>query len=193
MEKIYRQPEPDAEVIGTEDKVEAGLVARSEAKESVSIAGRFHVECVRDGKVIWVEEFDNIVTTVGKHSILDVYFDRSTALAACRMGLKSVGTAVVADTMASHASWTEPAIYASRPSVVWSPASGGSKATNPPATAFAINSGTNTVVAGVFLLMAGSATIADTTGTLFSAGDFSSTKTVSSADTLNVTYTVGLT
>jgi hypothetical protein len=45
-------------------------------------------------------------------------------------------------------------------------------------------------VAGCFINIGGSATIDDTTGTLFSAGDFTAgSKTVTSGDTLNVSYT----
>jgi len=44
-------------------------------------------------------------------------------------------------------------------------------------------------VAGCFINIGGSATIDNTTGTLFSAGDFTAgSKTVTSGDTLNVTY-----
>jgi hypothetical protein len=62
----------------------------------------------------------------------------------------------------------------------FSAASAGSKATSPPCRS-RINSGTNTVVAGVFIVMSGTNAVANTTGTLYSAGDFASTKTVSRA------------
>jgi hypothetical protein len=45
-------------------------------------------------------------------------------------------------------------------------------------------------IAGCFINIGGSATKDDTTGTLFSAGDFTAgSKTVTSGDTLSVTYT----
>jgi hypothetical protein len=48
-------------------------------------------------------------------------------------------------------------------------------------------------VAGCFININGSATKDNTTGTLFSAGDFSGgNRTVSASDTLNVTYALGV-
>jgi len=45
-------------------------------------------------------------------------------------------------------------------------------------------------VAGCFINIGGSATKDDTTGTLFSAGDFTAgSKTVTNGDTLSVSYT----
>ena len=46
-------------------------------------------------------------------------------------------------------------------------------------------------VAGAFINVGGSSTIDSTTGTLFSAGDFTAgSKTVTSGDTINVQYTL---
>ena len=46
-------------------------------------------------------------------------------------------------------------------------------------------------VAGAFINVGGSSTIDSTTGVLFSAGDFTAgSKTVTSGDTINVTYTL---
>src|SRR5215207_5723771 len=176
------------EKITATEVVTAGLIASPDLVEPMEVQGRFTCECVRDGKVIWQEEFDNLVTTVGKNSLLDKFLDLGSAHTAIHMGLKSAGTALAADTMASHGSWTEPSIVAARLVPAFSAASAGSKATSS-AVSFSINSGTNTVVAGVFVVMSGTSAVANTTGTLYSAGDFASTKTVSSGDTLNVTYT----
>jgi hypothetical protein len=176
------------ETVNPADTIGAGLIARSAAIETMDVQGRYTVECVRDGKVIWREEFDNLVTTVGKNSLLDKFLDLGAAHSAIHMGLAGAGTKAAADTMASHAGWTEPAIVAARLVPAFSAASAGSKATSA-AVSFAINSGTNTVVAGVFIVMSGTSAVANTTGTLYSVGDFSSTKTVSSGDTLLVSYT----
>jgi hypothetical protein len=178
------------EKIVPRDAVSAGLVSRPQMTEHMEVHGRFRVECIRAGEteVDWVEEFDNLVVDIGKASLLDKFLGLQAAHSAIHMGLKSSGTAVAADTMASHASWTEPAIVAARLVPAFSAATGGSKPTSS-AVAFSINSGTNTTVAGVFVVMSGTSAVANTTGTLYSAGDFASTKTVSSGDTLNVTYT----
>jgi hypothetical protein len=112
------------------------------------------------------------------------------------MGLKGTGTAVVGDTQASHASWLEvggtnaPAYSGNRPTPSFSAASAGSKATSS-AVSFSITSTGN--VFGCFINIGGSATKDSTTGTLFSAGDFSSSKSVINGDTIAVTYTATLT
>jgi hypothetical protein len=112
------------------------------------------------------------------------------------MGLKGTGTAAVGDTQASHATWDEvglanaPTYSGNRKTPSFSAAAAGSK-TTASAVSFSITS-TGTV-AGCFINIGGSATIDNTTGTLFSAGDFSSSKSVVSGDTIAVSYTATLT
>jgi hypothetical protein len=112
------------------------------------------------------------------------------------MGLKGTGTADVADTQASHASWDEvglanaPTYSGDRKTPSFSAAAAGSKTTSSASTFSITSTGT---VAGCFINIGGSATIDDTTGTLFSAGDFSSSKAVVNGDTIAVTYTATLT
>lgn len=43
----------------------ASLRAQAGVKEAVKITHRYHVECVRDGKIAWVEDVFNRTTTVG--------------------------------------------------------------------------------------------------------------------------------
>lgn len=161
-----------------------GLVERMEAH------GRYRVECIgADGMVKWAEDFDNLVTTVGKNFLLDTVLAGSTYTAAWFLGLiDSTGyTAVAAgDTSASHAGWTESSAYSNgtRPAPSWGSASAGSKAST--ATAFNINA--TATIKGAFLIS--NSTKGGTTGTLYSAGLFSGgDRAVSSGDTLNVTYT----
>jgi len=175
----------------------ASLIARSEIGEVVSAKGHYVVECFdADGNLKWADEIFNVVTTVGKNDALDKYLAGSAYTAAFVMGLKSAGTAVAGDTMASHASWTEvgganaPAYSGNRPTPAFAAASAGSKATSA-AVAFTFTSGGT--VAGCFLVSAGSATKDNTTGVLLSAGDFSGgNRTVATSDVLNVTWSLGL-
>ena len=144
----------------------ASLVARPNAVESVAATGMYTVECVgADGQVKWSDTIKNLVVTVGKNAMLDEFFAGSAYTAAWYLGLvdgASSPTYNAADTMGSHAGWSEFTSYseATRPAPTWSAASSGSKATT--ATSFSINgSGT---VAGAF--MTTNSTKSGTTGTL---------------------------
>jgi hypothetical protein len=147
-------------------------------------------------EVVRVDKFHNVVTTVGKNLSLNATLDNAAAGVA-RMGLKGTGTAVVGDTQASHGGWLEqglanaPTYTGNRPTPSWSAASASSKATSS-AVSFSITS-TGTVF-GAFINIGGSATKDDTTGTLYSAGDFTGgSEAVNNGDTLNVTYTLNAT
>lgn len=165
--------------------LQAGLVMNPSFVEAMEAPHfGFKIECVgADGKVKWVEEFRNLVTTGGKNSILSVYFDAATQITTWYLGLKGTGSAAAADTLASHAGWSEVTPYAgNRPAITFGTASAGSLAGSQ--IAFTINA--SATVAGAFIASAASGT----TGTLYSAGDFSASRSVVSGDTLNVTPTV---
>ena len=138
------------------------------------------------------ETFHNLLTNVGKNDILDKYLKGSTYTQTFRMGLKGTGAAAVGDTQASHAGWLEqglanaPVYTGNRKDVVMGAAA--SQVSTSPTQAFAITS-TGTVF-GCFTNNGGSATKDDTTGILFSAGDFAASKAVNNLDTLNVVYTL---
>jgi hypothetical protein len=172
----------------------ASLVAATGAQESSAINGYYTVECLdAQGNVKWSETIKNLVTTVGKNFMLDTTFQVSGYTSAWYLGLVDGATSPtynVANTMSSHVGWTEFTAYSNgtRPAPTWNAAASGSKSTT--ATSFNINgSGT---VAGAF--MTTDSTISGTTGTLYSAGNFTGgSRTVASGDTLNVTYTATLT
>lgn len=172
----------------------ASLVAATGAHEGVTATGNYTVECLdAQGNVKWSETIKNLVVTVGKNFMLDETFAGVSYNATWYLGLvdgASSPTYDATDTMASHAGWSEFTGYSNstRPAPTWSSAASGSKATT--ATSFNINA-TGTV-AGAFLTT--NSTISGTTGTLFSAGNFTGgSRTVASGDTLNVTYTLTLT
>jgi hypothetical protein len=129
--------------------------------------------------------------------MLDKYLAGSSYTQTIRMGLKGTGTAVIGDTQASHASWLEqglanaPTYSGNRPTPAFSAAAAGVKSTSSAVSFTFTGSGT---VFGCFLNNGGSATKDDTTGVLFSAGDFTGgSKAVASTDVLNVTYSLTLT
>lgn len=168
--------------------------------ETVSMTGSYTVECIgADGQVKWQETIENLVVNVGKVDLLDKYFSGSTYTAAWYLGLVNGGstpTYNAADTMSSHAGWTESTVYsnATRPAPSWSSAtasgggagSAGTGTKSTTATSFDINS--SGTIAGAFLTT--NNTKGGTTGTLYSAGSFTGgNRTVANGDTLNVTYT----
>jgi hypothetical protein len=181
-----------SEKVNMADACEATVTRGAGHKEAVSLSGYYVVKCFgADGQLKWEDDIHNVVTTVGKNGVLDTYLG-NVAAGAIVMGLKGTGTAVAADTQASHASWLEvglanaPTYSGNRPTPTFSAASAGVKTTSSAVTFSITSSGT---VAGCFINVGGSATKDNTTGTLFSAGDFTAgSKTVTSGDTLSVTY-----
>ena len=178
------------------DKVEAVTKYNTMPEDTMSIQGSYYAICYdANGNIKWEDGIKNLVTTVGKNFTLDTTLG-NTAGGAVVMGLKGTGTAVVADTQASHASWNEvggtnaPAYTGNRPTPSFSSASAGSKTTSSAVSFSMTSTGT---VAGCFINIGGSSTKDSTTGTLFSAGDFSSSKSVVNGDTIAVTYTATLT
>ena len=178
------------------DNVAATTKYNTMPADSLAINGYYHAVCYgADGQVKWEAPIENLVTTVGQNLTLDTILGNSAA-GAVVMGLKGTGTASAADTQASHGTWNEvgganaPTYSGNRPTPSFSAASAGSKATSS-AVSFSITS-TGTV-AGCFINIGGSATKDNTTGTLFSAGDFSSSKSVVNGDTIAVTYQLTLT
>lgn len=176
------------EQIGFNERLDAGLIAQTGVAAGLKApAFRYRVECVGpDGEVKWIEEFENLVTTAGKTDIIDKYFKGSSYTAAFYLGLKGSGSAAAGDTLASHAGWSELTPYSgNRPAITFGTTSGGSNTAS--AVSYSIT-GTATV-AGAFICTAASGT----SGTLYSAGDFSASRGVASGDTLNVTATVSAT
>jgi hypothetical protein len=175
------------------DVSDATVIRGAGHSEATSISGYYTVECYAvDGALKWKDDIHNLVTTVGKNFTMNTTLG-NTAGGAVVMGLKGTGTADVSDTQASHAGWLEvggtnaPAYTGNRPTPSFSAASAGAKTTSSAVTFAITSSGT---VAGCFINIGGSATKDSTTGTLFSAGDFTAgSKTVSNGDTLSVTYT----
>jgi hypothetical protein len=173
------------EVMHAQAAQSAGLVARHGFGELV-VAPHFVVTVTcRDaqGRVKWVDGFRNTVVTAGKNDLLDKYFAGSAYTAAFKLGLKGTGSVVAGDTLASHAGWAEVTPYSgNRPALSWSAASAGSKS----ATVVSYTINASATVAGAFVTDQATGT----TGLLYSAGDFSASRSVISGDTLNVTLSV---
>lgn len=180
----------------------ARLVRSGKIDERCKVLGIFTMQHIRNGEVIYEEDFLNTVVTVGKNHMLDTDLAGSSyTVVGPYMGLissTSFSAISAADTMSSHAGWLEagnanaPTYTAPRKTAAWNAASAGAKALSS-ALSFAIT-GTGTIK-GAFLTYGTGAvsTIDNTSGTLFSAGLFTGgDRAVLSGDTVNVSYSVSL-
>lgn len=180
--------------INISESTMVSVVRRPSLADGINLVGVYEAVCVgSDGREKWHDVFNNLVTTVGKNLTLDTMLGSSDPGDAV-MGLAGAGSKSAGDQQASHAGWLEvggtnaPAYTGNRPVPAFSAAAAGSKTTSS-AVSFAITSAGT--VAGCFINIAGSATKDDTTGTLFSAGNFTGgDRIVANGDTLNVTYTL---
>lgn len=186
----------DKSTIG--DVVDATVTRSAGQTDNVLAAGVYSAECYgADGSLKWSDTFHNLTTNVGRQDLLQKYFITNAGPGAILMGLKGTGTAVVADTQASHASWSEvgaanaPTYSGTRKTPTFTTVTTANPAVLATATAVVFTMTGSGNVAGAFINVGGSSTIDNTTGVLFSAGDFTGgSKTVSSGDTINVTYTL---
>jgi hypothetical protein len=181
------------------DQFSGGLIANSGAGDQAKATGIYHIECHdKDGNLKWTDQSKNLVVNVGLQYMAGTALTSTTQITTWYIGLYGAGasnTPAAGDTMSSHAGWTEVVPYSNatrvaatfatattaNPSVVTNSAS--------PAT-FNINA---TATVGGAFLTSGSAK-SGTTGTLFSAADFSSPgdRSVVSGDIISVTYTFSL-
>jgi hypothetical protein len=120
--------------------------------------------------------------------VLTEFFKGSAYTAWWGVGLKGTGTALAADTMSSHSSWSEITDYtqSTRPAIVLGTPSAGSVDNTASKADFSIN-GTTTIY-GAFLVNASAK--GGTGGTLYGVVDFGSSRAVISGDTLTVTVTL---
>jgi hypothetical protein len=182
---------------------DASVIRGGGVCETAEAHGRYEIECVgADGKLKWRDTIDNVVATVGKNLALDTFLAGSgytvTGPFMSLISSTSYIATAAGDTMSSHPGWLEaggantPTYSGNRKTAVWAAAATGSKALSAALT-FAIT-GTGTVK-GAFLCYGSgaSATKDNTSGTLWSAGTFSTgDKAVVNGDTLNVNYSTSL-
>ena len=185
--------------VKSKDVVTSSLIAGGFAADSASAKGVYKIQCHdAQGNLKWEDEAPNLVVNVGLQDMNAKYFTGSAYTAAWYIGIYGAGasnTPAAGDTMSSHAGWTEVVAYsqATRPACTFgTPTTANpSVATNSasPAT-FSINA--TTTVGGAFLTS--NNTVGGTTGTLYSAADFSAPgdRAVTNGDTLSVTYTLSL-
>lgn len=148
----------------------------------------------RDGRILWEDKFENLVTTEGKNYLLDAGLSGANSPATVHgdwyVGLTDgTPTAAAGDTLASHAGWTEVTAFSGNRKLYTSGAASSGSITNAAAVAsFAINAD-STTVGGAFLASAASGT----SGVLYAIGAFSGGDvTLSDGSTLEVTAAFSL-
>jgi len=186
------------------DHAEISMQSNVAGTETVGIEGVYHVVC-RDaeGNVKWEDQFPNLVNAVGKQLMLDTLLSgTSYTTVGPFLGLISGAspTFTAADTMVTHAGWTEFINYTVGGSAVrgtatfTSATSTGTTPTNVTTKAAAAITYTITgaggTVGGCFLVTGpgASSTQNNTSGTLYSAGAFATAKVTTAGDTVSVTY-----
>ena len=187
---------------GFGDQAIATLNTNAISAEDMGVAGHYYVLCKdKDGNVKWEENFPNLVVAIGKQLMLDTLLRGSSySVVGPYLGLIGNSTTyAAADTMTSK-TWTEFINYTVGGSAVRGTAVFGastSSGTTPSnVTTSAASSITYTItgaggtVYGCFLVTGTGAvnTQSSTAGTLYSEGNFASSKAVTSGDTLAVTY-----
>ena len=184
------------------DHAEITMQANAVIPEGMGVDGFYRVEC-RDaqGNLKWNEEFPNLVVAVGKQLMLDTLLRTSgtyTTVGPFLGLINNSTTYAAADTMTSK-TWTELTTYtvggsAVRGTAVFAAASSAgttpSNVTTSTATAITYTMTGSATVYGCFLVTGSGAvsTISSTAGTLYSEGNFSTAKAVTSGDTVSVTY-----
>lgn len=90
-----------------EIEIAAGLVAGAGLQAGMQRSTKYQIECVRDGVVIWTEEFENLVVNEGLNDSLDKHFKGSSYSAAWYVGLTGATPSFAAgDVMTNHSGWT---------------------------------------------------------------------------------------
>jgi hypothetical protein len=181
------------------DVVSSGLVCGARPQENALALGKFKMECFdKDGNLKWSAEEQNLVVNQGLQYMCGTALTSVAQITSWYIGLYGAGASnspSAGDTMSSHTGWTEVTPYsnATRPACTFATATTAnpSVATNSASPASYTINATSTV-GGAFLVS--NSTKGGSTGTLFSAADFSSPgdRSVVSGDTLTVTYTLSL-
>ena len=156
--------------------------------DSITLGGEFTASCWEDGRLLWEDQFSNGITAPGLLDVLNVMFRVSSQAAAWYIApITLISDVSSADTLVSHAGWTEVnANYDEATRPAWSPpAASGGKLKNTTTTEFTFNA--STVVDG---LMITNDNVKGSTGanTLWCTGKFSTPRTFAAGQQLRVFY-----
>jgi hypothetical protein len=175
------------DTVNLNDKASAGLSAGHAVDDKMRLHGTFHFKLHdKDGNLIREWSAPNLVTNLGRNKILDTAIGGVTQITAWYVGLidnSGFSALAAADTLASHAGWTEAVGYTGNRQA-YSPAAASSQSiTNTASPAVFSMTGTATIN-GAFI----ASVATGTSGTLLSEASFGTAQPVISGNTLTVTY-----
>ena len=173
------------------ENVGVSLIKKPLTESCIKLEGFFiveHYDC--KGNLKGIHKTKNVITNVGKNSILDVGLGGVAQIDPWYIGLvNNAGFTAfaVTDTMSSHAGWTEWQSYTEANRVEWtSGAATAQSITN--ATPADFNQSASGTLKGIFITS--NNTKGGTTGTLWSGASFATPIVVANTDLLKITYTV---
>lgn len=166
------------------------VFGRARVHDTFRPAMHWHIECVRDGEVIWIEDGLNLIVDTGINDALDKWLKGSGYTAAFYVGLTDgTPTPDAADTMSSHSGWAEVTAYDESTREALTLGSVASKTVSNTASKASFTISGTTTVGGAFLTT--DSTKGGTSGTLISVKAFTGgDRSVVDDDVLNVTVTV---
>lgn len=156
--------------------------------QPLQVGGVFHGQIIRDDKIIEEFEDHNLVVNEGLNALNNIMFDAGTQITAWYLGIFEANytpvSTVTAATIASAS--TESTAYTLGTRPAYTPAASSSQIiTNSASPASFTFNATKTIYGG-FLIS--SSTKGGTSGTLFAAAAFATSKSVVSGDQLLLTY-----
>lgn len=179
-------------------KNEAGILVPS---SKIAVKGIYQGEIIRGGYYddngVWrrgtnvVDRFEdeNLVVNEGLNSILNIMFYGTTQITSWYLGVFKANATPLSSWTASNvaSNSTEATEYASGTRPAYTPATASSQSITNSASRASFVFNASITVYGAFLIS--NSTKSGTSGTLFSAASFSSSKSVVSSDELLLTYT----
>jgi len=189
---------------GFGDSAIATLNTNAISAEDMGVHGHYHVVCRdKNGNIKWEEEFPNLVVAVGKQLMLDTLLKgTSYTVVGPYLGLTNATlTPAATDTMTTlvgggkeFTNYTVGGSAVRGTATFASATSSGSTPSNVTTSTassitYTITGGGGTVY-GCFLVTGtgASSTQSNTSGTLYSEGNFSTAKVTTAGDTVSVTY-----
>lgn len=163
-------------------------------RHKAKIRGRWDVRCVRpDGSVAWEDRIENMVVNEGLNYVLSAALAAGTPITAWYIGITNASpTPAAADTMASHAGWTEWTNYSESTRQTWTPGTvANQQVSNSGSKARVTCNAASQTVGGAFLVSSDAK--GGTTGTLYAVGAFSGgNKALNTGEILEITATFSL-